>query len=63
MIKKAYIVESCAEMELAVKEIEARIPCFDGFEFPEWNSNSIIYWINCREPDLPFVEKMLASFI
>lgn len=63
MVKKVYIVESCAEMELAVKEIENRIPCFDGFEYPKWNSDCILYWINCREPDLPFVEKMLAPFV
>lgn len=63
MVKKVYIVEGSAEMELAVKEIESRIPCFTGFEFPEWNSDSILFWINCREPDLYFVETMLAPFV
>lgn len=63
MIKKAYIVEGSAELELAVKEIERRVPCFDGFEYPNWNSNSVIYWIYCREPDLYFVETMLAPFV
>lgn len=60
MIKKSYIVEPCAELDLAINEIERRIPCFDGWEL---NEDYAIYWIHCRIPDLPFVEKMLAPFV
>lgn len=60
---KSYIVAPCAELELAINEIERRIPCFDGWEFPNWNSDSAIFWINCRKADLPFVERMLSPFV
>lgn len=63
MIKKSYIVEPCAELDLAINEIERRIPCFDGWENPDWDDDCFIYWIHCRIPDLPFVERMLAPFV
>lgn len=61
MTKKVYYLFPCAEVELAINEIHRRIPCFSHIS--ELAEDYFVYEIQCRDADLPFVEKMLAPFV
>lgn len=61
MTTKCYIIESSAECAIAVRNLEAAIPCFTKLDLLE--DNSIEYTIVCRLEDVAVVEYMLARFV
>ena len=54
-----------ADLELALAEIEDRIPCFMEVNFWDAPEGELLVTlvIRCREQDAAFVEKMLAPFV
>lgn len=57
----AVYCESCAELSLALNEIEEHVPCFVNWFFND--DDSIYAEIECRQEDAAYVEKMLATFV
>lgn len=57
----AVYCEPCAELSLALNEIEERVSCFSNWFFND--DDSIYLEIECRQEDASFVEKMLAPFV
>ena len=57
----AVYCELCAELSLALNEIEERVPCFVNWFFND--DDSIYAEIECRQEDAAYVEKMLAPFV
>ena len=62
MIIKTYIVETSAELDLAVNIIKERIPCFIEWNFSEDDETAELT-IKCRAEDVAFTQKMLACFV
>lgn len=62
MIIKTYIVETSAELELALNIIRDKIPCFIDWKFSEDDETAELT-IKCREEDVAFTQKMLACFV
>lgn len=54
-----------ADLDLAIAEIEDRIPCFTEVNFWDTPDGEVMVTlvIRCREQDAAFVEKMLAPFV
>ena len=54
-----------ADLELAIAEIEERIPCFTEVNFWDIPDDEVMVTlvIHCREQDAAFVERMLAPFV
>ena len=54
-----------ADLELAIAEIEERIPCFTEVNFWYTTDDEVMITlvIRCREQDAAFVERMLAPFV
>ena len=54
-----------ADLELAIAEIEERIPCFTEVNFWVTPDDEVMVTlvIRCREQDAAFVERMLAPFV
>ena len=54
-----------ADLELAIAEIEERIPCFTEVNFWYTPDDEVMVTlvIRCREQDAAFVERMLAPFV
>lgn len=61
MTIKCYIIENSAACAIAVRNLEAAIPCFTKLELLE--DNSIEYTISCRLEDVCIVEVFLAPFV
>ena len=61
MIIKCYIIENSAECAIAVRNLEAAIPCFTKLELLE--DNSVEYTISCRAEDVCIAEIFLAPFV
>ena len=56
----SYFLEPMAELDLALNIIVERIPCLADWYVEE---PYIVATITCREEDVAFVERMLASFV
>ena len=56
----SYFLEPVAELDLALNIIVERIPCLADWYVEE---PYIVATITCREEDVAFVERMLASFV
>lgn len=54
-----------ADLELAISEIEDRIPCFTEVNFWDTPDDEVMITlvIRCREQDAPVVERILARFV
>ena len=62
MTIKTYIVETSAELDLAVNIIKETIPCFIGWKFSEDDETAELT-VQCRDEDVVFTQKMLACFV
>ena len=62
MTIKTYIVETSAELELALNIIKEKIPCFIEWKFSEDDETAELT-IQCRNEDVAFTQKMLACFV
>lgn len=62
MKKKVYILEPTNEALNTCAEIINRIPCFSLREYSP-SRETLEFTIECREQDLPFVERMLAPYV
>lgn len=62
MTIKTYIVETSAELDLALNIIKERIPCFIEWKFSE-DDEAAELTIKCRDEDVVFTQKMLACFV
>lgn len=58
---KAWYVSTCSDLDLAINEVESRIPCFTNLTF--LNNGLAIFTIECRDYDIAFVERMIAPFV
>lgn len=58
---KSWYVSTCSELDLAINEVERRIPCFTNLTF--LNDGLAMFTIECRDYDIAFVERMLAPFV
>ena len=61
MTIKCYIIENSVECAIAVRNLEAVIPCFTKLELLD--DDSFEYTISCRLEDVAVVERMLARFV
>lgn len=62
MTIKTYIVETSAELDLAVNIIKEKIPCFIEWKFSEDDETAELT-IQCRDEDVAFTRDMLACFV
>lgn len=62
MTTKTYIVETSAELGLAMNIIKEKIPCFIGWKFSEDDETAELT-IQCRDEDVAYTQKMLACFV
>jgi hypothetical protein len=62
MTTKTYIVETSAELDLAVNLIKEKIPCFIDWKFSEDDETAELT-IKCRDEDVAYTQKMLACFV
>lgn len=62
MTTKTYIVETSAELDLALNIIKETIPCFIDWKFSEDDETAELT-IQCRDEDVTFTQKMLACFV
>ena len=62
MKKMCYYVECDSAAELAINEIRDRIPCFINTKL-SIDGEYMTFEIECREQDIPFVERMIAPFV
>lgn len=58
---KAWYVSTCSDLDLAINEVERRIPCFTNLTFID--DGLAIFTIECRDYDIAFVECMIAPFV
>ena len=61
MIIKCYIIENSAECAIAVRNLEAAIPCFAKLDLLE--DNTVEYTVSCRAEEACIVEIFLAPFV
>ena len=59
MTTKTYIVETSADLDLALNIIKEKIPCFIEWKFSE-DDEAAELTIKCRDEDVAFTQKMLA---
>ena len=62
MTTKTYIVETSAELDLALNIIKEKIPCFIEWKFSEDDETAELT-IKCHDEDVAFTQKMLACFV
>lgn len=62
MTTKTYIVETSAELDLALNIIKETIPCFVEWKFSE-DDEAAELTIQCRDEDVAYTQKMLACFV
>lgn len=58
MKKVVYSIEKSAELNQTMRIIELLIPCFVSYDEEKKELE-----IECREYDVPFVERMLAPYV
>lgn len=62
MTIKTYIVETSAELDLALNIIKEKTPCFIEWKFSEDDETAELT-IKCRTEDVAYTQKMLACFV
>lgn len=62
MKTKIYLLDNSPEAQQACSVVEMTIPCFASRTYSS-DRTAFEYEIQCREEDLPFVERMLAPHV
>lgn len=62
MTIKTYIVETSADLDLALNIIKETIPCFVEWKFSEDDETAELT-IKCRDEDVAYTQNMLACFV
>ena len=62
MKTKVYLINNSSEAQQACSAVEMTIPCFASRTYAP-DRTSFEYEIQCREQDLPLVERMLAPYV
>ena len=62
MRTKVYLINNSSDAQQACSTVEKAIPCFTSRTYAP-DRTTFEYEIQCREEDLPFVERTLAPYV